>query len=101
MWGGGRRFITKVEPGGLEARDFLRSLVEGRQLRMVVYGIDYYRRPLGVFWLEGHERSVNLEMILQGWARAKDVAAGHLTVGDFSAMDAEESAQAKGLGIWA
>ena len=96
----GGRFVRKPDLGGLESRDFLRNLVKGCQLRMVVYGFEYYGRPLGVFWLEGHERSVNLEMILQGWARATD-GEGCLTVGEFSAKDAEKCARARRCGIWA
>ena len=64
------------------------------------HGYDGYGRLLGVLWLEDREESVNMLMLLNGWARASDSEA-RLTVGDFTDRDAESCALSKGIGIWA
>lgn len=56
-----------AQPGGVQARDYLRSLLEGHDIRLVIRDHDRYDRAVADVYVDGHKR-VNADMVLAGWA---------------------------------
>ena len=82
------------QPRGDEARDLLRSLVEGREVRLELVGGDAYRRIVAHVSVDGVD--VNAEMVRRGlaWVR-RDYQPAPLLVRH------EDEARAARRGLWA
>ena len=82
-----------------EAREFNRSLVEGREVRLEydVERRDHYQRLLAYVWLD--DAMVNLELARNGFANAMTVPPNVRYEALF--RDAEQTARKAGRGLWA
>lgn len=89
---------TEGQPGAAEAKEFLNSLIAGKQVLLKSYGVDMYQRNL-VEILFNNE-SVNLRMVTEGWA---EVYRGRAPSGfDLAPYNhAELQAKRTKKGIWA
>jgi endonuclease YncB( thermonuclease family) len=54
------------QPYGKEAEAYLTQLVEGKQVKVEIYGVDRYKRLLATIFLDG--KDINLAMIAAGLA---------------------------------
>ena len=82
------------QPRGDQARDALRSLVDGKKVRLELIGGDAYRRIVARVFVDSVD--VNAELVRRGLAwvrRAYDPAP--------SLVDLEDSARQAGRGLWA
>jgi endonuclease YncB( thermonuclease family) len=80
---------------GLEARDQLTKLINGRAVRCDDLGLDRARRRhVGVCTVEGENASLNLQLAKQGFAISAEPAQ------KLHAKDEAASAKAGNLGIW-
>jgi micrococcal nuclease len=90
-----------VQRFGHESADFLRSLVEGKRVRLTYEPagarIDRYGRTLAYLYLEPGGMFVNRELVAKGYAFAY-VQYPFAFMDDFKA--AERSAREKRLGLW-
>lgn len=82
---------------GEEAGDYLRGLIEEREIQLEVsVERDDFGRLLAYAFVDG--RFVNQDLVMGGWAVARDQS-GHRLASDFDAL--ESVARADGLGLWA
>ena len=84
----------KKQPYGNKAKQFLSSLVSGRQVSVRFREIDRYGRMIGIIFCGGTE--INLEMVRKGFA-------WHYARYDRSAayIEAEKQARREKKGLWA
>jgi micrococcal nuclease len=54
------------QPFGKDAEAFLKQLVEGKRVKVEIYGVDRYQRLLSMVFLDG--KDINLAMIEAGLA---------------------------------
>ena len=87
---------TPGQPGGVEARQALKALTQGRRVRVEVLDVDTHGRSVGVVSERGV--NINLAMVREGWAWAyrRYLSTPYASV----FIDAEREARAKGLGLW-
>lgn len=85
-----------AQPGGIEARRFVRDLVQGRSVQLEITDVDRYGRQIAIVHL-GDGRSLNERLVAAGhawwyrqYAPRDEVLAG-----------LEERARASRLGLWA
>ena len=85
------------QPHGTEAEAYLKRLVEGKHVRVEIYGIDRYRQLLSVTFLDGTD--IDLAMIEAGLAEVyRGPESGHPYKGQYQA--AEEVARSAKKGMW-
>jgi micrococcal nuclease len=85
------------QPYGTEAEAYLKQLVEGKRVRVEIYGVDRYRRLLSVIFLDGTD--INLAMIEAGLAEVyRGPESGHPYQVQYQA--AEEVARSAKKGMW-
>lgn len=87
------------QPGGSEATQANRALVEGQTVRMVkdVSEVDKYGRLLRYVYVG--QLFVNAELVRQGWAQAATYPPDVSHAEEFVALDAQ--AREAGVGLWA
>jgi len=76
------------EPGGMAARDAMRSMIDGQTLRCDLDGTTGAGRPVGICYLQ--DRDIGREMVAQGLARD----CPHYSAGRY--QDSETAAQNAG-----
>jgi endonuclease YncB( thermonuclease family) len=88
---------TNGQPGAIEAKEFLNSLVAGKNVLLKSYGVDMYGRNLAEILF--NNESVNLRMVTEGWA---EVYRGKAPTGfDLTPFnEAELQAKQTKKGIW-
>jgi len=84
------------EPFGVDARDYLASLVSQKAVRVEIRDTDRYRRMVAILWLG--EQNVNLTMIAAGMAEAYVEYLKQPYRAPF--IQAEQEAKSQGKGIW-
>lgn len=77
---------------------YLKSLVNGRNVRAHCFEKDHYRRDVCELFVDG--QSVNREMVARGWAWANAAANGRY-MRDESLPSLESSARTRKIGLWA
>lgn len=89
---------TDAQPGALESKEFLNSLIAGKNVLLKSYGLDMYGRNLAEILF--NNESVNLRMVKEGWA---EVYRGKAPAGFDLApyTEAESLAKQTKKGIWA
>lgn len=85
---GGRRWDP--DPWAMAAKDYLRSLLEGKEVELDFLGRDVYGRTLARVWLDGQDITIKLLEEGLGWAVSWEW--GHLR--------AQWRAQRNRKGIW-
>jgi micrococcal nuclease len=86
------------QPYGTEAEAALRQLVDGKRVRVEIYGSDRYKRLLATIFIE--ENDINLAMIEAGLAEVyRGPESGHPYTPQYQA--AEAAARAARKGMWA
>ena len=85
------------QPFSLEARSYLETLLNDREITLKSYGTDSYHRQLAEIFLDG--KNINIEMIKQGLA---EVYRGDppKTLDIQLYLKEEEKARSAGKGIW-
>lgn len=85
---------------GATARDFTRSLLQGRPVKLVYdqERYDKYGRSLAYVYLKD-ETLVNARLLKEGYARVMIIPPNTTHAADFDELQGE--AQAKQIGIWA
>jgi endonuclease YncB( thermonuclease family) len=82
---------------GKDAEAYLKQLVEGKHVRVDIYGVDRYKRLLATIFVDG--RDINLVMIAVGLAEVyRGPESGHPYKAQYQA--AEEAARAARKGMW-
>ncbi len=91
---------TEAQPFGDESKSFLNDLIYRQDIKLLVEGIDKYKRALGtVFCGEKYKTNVNLKMVEEGLAIAyPDFKKNPKYFAKLT--KAQEKAQKKGLKIW-
>ncbi len=84
----------KKQDFGTQAREALASKIQGRDVKVETQGTDRYKRMIGTVLLDG--RNINLELVAEGWAWQYKKYSNSTMI-----ADAEKSARAAGLGLWA
>ena len=105
---GGKRIIVRAksvdspelaQPGGIEARDFLRTTVLSRHVQIRCDKEDQYKRAISVVYYAGHD--INLLLVQYGHAHYDDRYASELSESDRIAYaQAESNAIKNKLGLW-
>ena len=92
-----RKGCGQAQPKGVEAKELLATLTQGKSLTMKQVDLDRYNRPV-VELFDGTE-NINLKMVSTGLAEAyKDADPKKIQVDLYAA--AESQAKASKLGIW-
>lgn len=94
----------KKQTGGIESRDFLRSLIDigNGELLLVPIERDRYGRTVAEVYVQSETDKaipINLEMIRNGHAWHYAKYSGNCPMGDYFAI-AEQTAKQEGLGLW-
>jgi len=84
------------QPFGEEAYMALESRVISKKVRVDIIDIDRYRRMVGIVRLDS--RSINLEMVREGWAWAYRQYLDRPYASEY--LGAENEARTKRLGLW-
>jgi len=85
------------QPYGPEAEAYLKRLVEGKRVRVEIYGVDRYRRLLSTMFIDG--KDINLAMIEVGLAEVyRGPESGNPYKQQYQA--AEKAARAARKGMW-
>jgi micrococcal nuclease len=85
------------QPYGPEAETYLKRLVEGKRVRVEIYGVDRYKRLLSTVFIDG--KDINLAMIDVGLAEAyRGPESGNPYQVQYQA--AEEVARSGKKGMW-
>jgi len=84
------------QPFGDEAWKALDSKIYRKRVKVDVMDIDRYQRAVSVVWLNG--RSINKEMVAEGWAWAYRQYLDRPYASEY--IRAEEQARGKSLGLW-
>jgi micrococcal nuclease len=85
------------QPYGTDAAVYLKQLVEGKHVRVDIYGVDRYQRLLATIFVDG--KDINLAMIEAGLAEVyRGPESGHPYKAPYRA--AEEAARATKKGMW-
>lgn len=87
---------TPGQAGGVEARQALKALTQGRWVRVEVLDVDTHGRSVGFVTERGV--NINLVMVREGWAWAYRRYLSAPYASQF--IDVEREARAKRLGIW-
>lgn len=84
------------QPFGEEAAAYLTQLVGNKRIQVEIYGVDRYRRLLGVILMDG--RNINLGMIEAGLAEVyRGPEAGNPYQAPFQAAEAQARAATQGM----
>ena len=93
----------KKQAGGIESRDYLRSLIsEGDDILVVPIEKDRYGRTVAELYVQDRRKSaiaLNLEMVRSGYAWHYEKYSKNCPSGEQFSV-AQELAQKEGLGIW-
>jgi micrococcal nuclease len=85
------------QPYGPEAEAYLKRLVEGKRVRVEIFGVDRYKRLLCTIFLDG--KDINLAMIEAGLAEVyRGPESGNPYKPQYQAE--EEAARAAKKGMW-
>jgi micrococcal nuclease len=85
------------QPYGKEAEAYLKQLVEGKQVKVEIYGVDRYKRLLATIFLDG--KDINLAMIGAGLAEVyRGSEAGNPYNQQYQAV--EDTARSVKKGMW-
>jgi endonuclease YncB( thermonuclease family) len=85
------------QPYGPKAEAYLKRLIEGKRVRVEIYGVDRYKRLLSIMFIDG--KDINLAMIEAGLAEVyRGPESGHPYKVQYQA--AEEAARAAKKGMW-
>lgn len=87
---------TPGQPGGVEARQALKSLTLGRNVRVDILEVDTHGRSVGIVSEAGV--NINLVMVREGWAWAYRWYLSAPYASEF--IEAEREARARRLGLW-
>lgn len=91
-----KRNQKKGQPLGDEAKDFLNSLVQNKDVTLVQADLDPYNRPVVEIFVAG--KSVNLTMIEKGYAEVYRGKTKRIDRKKFE--DAETKAKQDKVGVW-
>jgi micrococcal nuclease len=85
------------QPYGPEAEAYLKQLVDGKRVRVEIFGVDRYKRLLSTIFIDG--KDINLVMIEMGFAEVyRGPESGNPYKQQYQA--AEETARAAKKGMW-
>jgi endonuclease YncB( thermonuclease family) len=93
---GKKRSAKAGQPLGEEAKDFLNSLVKGKDVTVIQADLDQYNRPVVEIYFE--RKNVNLMLVEKGLAEMYRGKSKRLDRSKFEA--AEAKAKADKIGIW-
>ncbi len=83
-----------AQTSGPESGDYLRDLIEGKEVKLEIMDVDQYGRQVAKVFLG--DQYVNLAMVRAGWAWYYEAYAKN----DAELVGAEESARREGIGLW-
>ena len=86
----------KDQPYGIEAKNSLKELVQGKTVRLDLKDIDKYGRAVALVFVDS--LNVNLEQVKRGLAWAYLEYLGSPYISEY--YSAEKEARSKGLGLW-
>jgi micrococcal nuclease len=86
------------QPYGKDAEAYLKQLVEGKRVRVEIYGVDRYKRLLSTIFING--KDINLAMIEAGLAEVyKGPESGNPYKPQYQAAEAAARAAKKGMWV--
>jgi micrococcal nuclease len=86
------------QPYGPEAEAFLKQLVEGKRVRVEIFGVDRYKRLLSTIFIDG--KNINLAMIEAELAEVyRGPDSGNLYQAQYQAAEATARAAKKGMWV--